>query len=291
VQVHDKKEFAARGGTRRIDNRSGPNFKNGGSRLRRQPKRNFASWLTSTVTNYYVLRGGERGRFVSMSESSHVRRVRFASVAMIISGVCFVLFPLFRPFFDESSLQGAAHFASSRWVLAHSFGMAGFLFLALGLMGVYARLRETGSERGAFVALVLSWVGAALTLPFFGAEAFSLQVVGRTVVAQNNIALLPMVNEIRFGPGIFFIGIGLLTLAACAVVLAAAIWRSRILSRWSGIPLAAGFVVYIPQLQGSPVFQPIRIAVGIIIAAGCIWIATTIWRPGTKETISRRSHG
>jgi len=226
-----------------------------------------------------------------MSESLNARRIRFASAALIVSGVCFVLFPLIRPFFDESSLQGAALFASSRWVLAHSLGMAGFLFFALGLMGIYARLRETSSERGAFVALVLGWIGAALTLPFFGAEAFSLQVIGRTVVAQNNFALLPVVNEVRFGPGIFFIGLGLLTLAACTVVLAVAIWRSRILSRWSGIPLAAGFVVYIPQLQGSPGFQPVRVVVGLIIAAGCIWVATTILRQETKETISRRSHG
>lgn len=203
--------------------------------------------------------------------SDNLLRLRISAVSLVLAGVCFTLFPVLRPFFDESSLHGASQFASGRWVLAHSFGMAGFILLCLGFLGVYVRLKDTDVERRTFVAIVLSWVGAGLTLPFFGAEAFGLQVIGRTAMEQNNSALIPMINEVRFGPGIAFIGLGLLCLAAATVILATAIWKSGIFSKWSGIPLAVAFVVYIPQLQGAPLFQPIRIIVGLLILSGCIW--------------------
>ena len=66
----------------------------------------------------------------------------FAAVCFILAGIFFILFPAVRPFFDESSLQGAEMFASARWVIAHVLGMAGFILLALGLLGLYAYLRH-----------------------------------------------------------------------------------------------------------------------------------------------------
>ncbi len=206
-------------------------------------------------------------------ETKDVFRIRFAAYSLVLSGVFFVLFPVVRPFFDESSLQGAADFASTRWVVAHALGMGGFILLTLGILGVYIRLRPTKVEGRAFRALILAWIGSGLTLPFFGAEAFSLQVIGQAAVNQNNTALISLVNSVRFGSGIIFIVSGLLLVAVATIFLALAIWKSGLLPKWSGIPLGIGFVVYIPQLQGDPFFQPIRIAVGVLIALGCIWIA------------------
>jgi hypothetical protein len=206
-------------------------------------------------------------------ESRNTVRTRLAAVSLVLSGIFFVLFPVVRPFFDESSLQGAQQFASNSWVIAHSLGMGAFIMLSLGFLGVYLHLQETKAERRAFRALVLCWIGAGLALPFFGAEAFSLQVIGRAVVNQNNPALIPLVNEVRFGPAIAFIILGLLLVAIATIMLASAIWKSGILPRWSGVPLAIGLAVYIPLLQGSPVFQPIRMADGLLITIGCIWLA------------------
>lgn len=212
------------------------------------------------------------------SDNQSVVRSRFSAVMLIVSGACFTLFPVLRPFFDESAIQGAAQFASARWVLAHSFGMAGFITLCLGYLGVYARLRTTNLERRTFVAVVLSWIGCGLTLPFFGAEAFSLQVIGRAALQKNDATLLPLINQVRFGPGLYFIGLGLLTLAAGTVILSTSIWKSGLLPKWSGVPLAVAFLVYIPQLQGAPLFQPIRIVVALVILSGCIWIGMSLLR-------------
>lgn len=217
-------------------------------------------------------------------QSKNTAHLRLGAVSLILSGAFFTLFPLLRPFFDESSLKGASGFASARWVIAHAFGMGGFILLSLGFLGVYLHLQQSRVGRRSFVALVLSWIGTGLTLPFFGAEAFGLQVIGRRALSQNSAAVLSMVNEVRFGTGILFIFVGLLGVAAAAIILASAIWKSETLPRGSGIPLAVGIGVYIPQLQGAAVFQPIRIAVGLLIAAGGIWLAVGLLR-------SARSNG
>lgn len=211
---------------------------------------------------------------ISKSES----HARLSAVFLILSGVFFTLFPVVRPFFDESALEAAARFASARWVVAHALGMGGFILLSLGMLGVYLLLRSTPVEGRTFASVILFWVGSGLTLPFFGAEAFGLQVIGHTAFTQNSTHLLSLVNLIRFGPGLFFIGAGLLLIAIAAIVLATAVWKSGILPKWSALPLAIGLVVYMPQLQGAPLFQPIRIAVGLLIAAGCVWMAAGMFR-------------
>jgi hypothetical protein len=206
-------------------------------------------------------------------------QMRLATAAcLVIAGVFFVLFPIVRPFFDESSIQGAREFASNQWVIAHSLGIGGFILLSLGFLGLYLHLRDAGVERWPLRGFVLCLVGTGLTLPFFGAEVFGLQVIGSAAVNQNNAALIPLVNQVRFGSGIAFIVSGLICFAAATIVIAAVVWKSRALPKWSGIPLAAGFAAYIPQLQGDPSFQAIRIGVGILILIGCCWLASGMVR-------------
>jgi hypothetical protein len=98
-----------------------------------------------------------------------VRRIRLAAVLR--------LYPeYFLSFIRRSDLPptndpcwGAEAFASFSWVLAHSPAMA-FVLLSWGLLGLYIRLQETTVECRAIQALVLSWIGVGLTLPYYGAE-------------------------------------------------------------------------------------------------------------------------
>jgi hypothetical protein len=220
-------------------------------------------------------------REVVMARSSdRTPRRRLAAIFLILAGVFFTLFPVIRPFFDETTIAAAAGFSSAGWILAHASGMAGFILLSLGLLGVYIRLQQTSVERRSFLALLLCWVGVGLTLPFFGAEAFGLQVIGKTALDLSSMDILRMANQVRFGPGLWFISAGLLLIAAATILLATAFWKAGMRPRWGGLPLAIGFVVYIPQLQGAPVFQPIRIAVGLIITVGCVLIARGILSEG-----------
>jgi hypothetical protein len=100
-----------------------------------------------------------------------------------------------------------------------------------------------------------------------GAEVFGLHAIGQEALNQQSAALLNLANQIRYGPGFLMILVGLLLLAGGVSVVALAIWRSKHLPRWSGVPLALGFVLYIPQYVAP---QPIRVAHRVLIAVGCL---------------------
>src|SRR5919106_4275070 len=152
-------------------------------------------------------------------------QIPLATIALILSGIFFVLYPAIRPFSNESSLQGAVAFASYSWVIAHSLAIAAFILLTLGFLGLYIRLTETRVERHAMVALVLIWIGVGLTLPYYGAETFGLHAIGQEALRQNSPELLSLANSVRWQEGIVFIGSGLLLLAAGTIVFALAIWK------------------------------------------------------------------
>lgn len=199
---------------------------------------------------------------------------RLTALSLAIAGICFALYPAIRPFSDEASLQGAEAFASSSWLLAHSLAMIGFILLILGLLGLYGQLRQTAVERIGITALVVTWIGVGLTLPYYGAETFALHAVGQEAARQSNVELLvTLTDSIRFGEGIWFFGIGLIAIAVGTVLFAIAVWGSGILNKWSGIPLAVGFMLFIPQFF-TP--QPVRVSHGLLIMVGCLLMAWSI---------------
>jgi hypothetical protein len=149
------------------------------------------------------------------------------------------LYPALRPFSDEASLEGAAAFASTGWLVAHMLAVVAF------------------------------------TLLFYGAETFGLQAIGQEAVRQQNVALLDLAAAVRSGVGLVIFVVGLLLLAVAGVLAAVAIWKSGIHLKWSGFPFAIGILLYIPQFFWT---QPLRVAQGLLVAIGCIWIAAVLWR-------------
>lgn len=192
------------------------------------------------------------------------------AVVFSLAGLLFVLYPAVRPFSDEVSLQGAAAFGSTAWIVAHSLAIAGFVLLVLGMFGVYLVLQQSPGEPWQRYALVLSWIGVGLTLPFYGAEVFGLHSIGQAALRRHDQSLVALAADVRGEPGIWFIVVGLLLLAAGVVLFAVAAWRSRMLLAWIGVPLAAAFALYLPQFTTS---QPVRVAHGLLVTVGCGLIA------------------
>ena len=211
-------------------------------------------------------------------------RMRLGAVSLVVAGILFVLYPVIRPFSDETSLSGATAFASPEWLLAHIMGMLGFTLIGLGMLGLYFALRETREERLTFGSLVVGWLGIGLTLPYYGGEAFGLHAIGQEALRQHNASLVSLADVVRGGPQEVMFGVGLLLLGVSAVMVAIAIWRSGVLPRWSGVPFALAFVLYIPQFFGN---QPIRVAHGLLVAIGCLWIAVGMWRRSSAQALPR----
>ena len=208
-------------------------------------------------------------REISASSSS----VRLGALSLALAGILFFLYPALRPYSNEASFQGAEAFASPFWILAHMLAIGGFILLALSLLGLYSALRHTTARHLMAVALVLTWIGAGFTLPYFGAEIFALHAIGQAAVSQQSIALLPLVSAVRYGPAIYVFAIGLLLLAVGPILVAIAVWRSGSTSRWSALLFSFGFALYIPQFFGSPI---LRVAHGALVMVSCLWLAWSI---------------
>lgn len=200
------------------------------------------------------------------------------------SGLCFIAYPALRPFSDEQSLRGAAAFASDRWIAAHTLGIAAFLLLAVGLLGVYELLTQHRPARLARAGLLLSWTGVGLTLPYYGAEVFGLHAAGQRALASSDApAFDALIHDIRWEAGIWFIITGLLLLAAGVIALAVAAAHSVVLPRWSAMPLAVMISLYIPQFAAS---HGVRVGYGVLLAAACGWLAWTAYRSSTRTGTS-----
>jgi hypothetical protein len=98
--------------------------------------------------------------------------------------------------------------------------MIAFVLLGLGLLGLYLRLQDPAVESRAIHALVLSWIGIGLTLPYYGAETFGLHAIGQEVVREKNPLLLSLVNSVRLQEGLVFFLPGLTLLAVGTVLFA-----------------------------------------------------------------------
>lgn len=201
---------------------------------------------------------------------------RLAAVALMIAGVCFILYPAIRPFADEDFLAGAKAFASGAWVIAHLLAVLAFILFSLGWLGLVQRLRTTLAR----LSLVVSWIGVGLTLTYYGAEVFGLHAIGGTVVEKLDVTMLHLADDIRFGPGIALLIAGLLLLTVGVLLAEIAIWRSGDLPRWSGLPLVVGLALYLPQYLAS---QPVRVAHAALMTAGCFWIASALWRADMRR--------
>jgi hypothetical protein len=201
-------------------------------------------------------------------------RVRLAAAALAVAGILFVLYPAIRPYTDETTLAGAQAFSSTAWVAAHTMGMLGFIGLAVGLVGVHLVQPGIRESRLSFWAMVVTWIGAGLTLTYYGAEAYGLRVIGRLAAASGDPGLLDLAHQVRFGPGVVVFGAGLVLLAAGGVLTAITTWRDRRLVRWGGLLTGIGVLLYLPQFFGPP---PVRIAHGVLLAVGCLWLAGGLW--------------
>ncbi|MEU4226528.1 hypothetical protein AB0F17_19705 [Nonomuraea sp. NPDC026600] len=192
---------------------------------------------------------------------------RLTSAAFAASGVLFLIYPAVRPSGDD-----AAAMASGAWVAGHLAAMIGFILAGLAVLGLHQVLGDRLSLRAA----VVTWIGAGLTLPYYGAEDFGLNVIAHRSLRDNAPALMELAQEFRYGPvAVTMFASGLALLGVGTVMAAVAVWRSGVLARWSAVPFGVGFALFIPQFFGP---YSLRIAHGALIAVGGLLLAAELWR-------------
>ncbi|WP_067542620.1 hypothetical protein [Nocardia crassostreae] len=180
--------------------------------------------------------------------------------ALVAAGILFLLYPVLRPWEDETTTDGAyAALSSTGWVISHLCAMIGFILVSLALYGLRDRI---GSG-----PVITTWIGAALVLPYYGAEDFGLHAAA----TEGSRAELVDVTE-----GFRYLPIAAAMFAAGLIALGAgAVWVAIALRTTAAIVYAVGFALYLPQF-----FLPAagRIAHGVLMLAGCVWLGSTVMR-------------
>lgn len=208
-------------------------------------------------------------------------RTRLGALALALAGVLFILYPAVRPWEDEDTEAGAiAAMTSGAWIASHLFAMIGFILVALGLLALRGAIRDTRAEPVALVAAVTGWVGAGLTLPYYGAETYGLNAIATSAAGGEPFDLLATIDEVRLDPvAATTFAVGLLALGVGAVLAAVAVWRSQVLPRAAGLLFALGFALFIPQFY-TP--AAVRIGHGVLVGVGSAWLALALWRAAPR---------
>jgi hypothetical protein len=122
--------------------------------------------------------------------------------------------------------------------------------------------------------MLLSVVGIGLVLPAVGVETYAMPVLGR-LYRDGVTGVAPALAWIYRCPMTLVMLVGLLLLAAGAIDLARAVWRSGALPRGGAVALAAGLALWLPLLP-----RPVRIADGLLIGIGGVWLGWALWGTG-----------
>jgi hypothetical protein len=197
------------------------------------------------------------------------------------AGALLVLYPALRPWADSTPGGAPAAFASPAWIPAHLAAVVAFALIAFALVGLHRALAGTGGARAASAAAVLWGAGATLVLPYYGGEAFVLPVIGERILRTGDTSLLELAEDFRMGPwSATTFAAGLVLLGVAGVLVAIAVARSGAFPRWAGVPFAVAFALYLPQFFGPPA---LRIAHGVLVAAGCLALAVVARRSAVLD--------
>jgi hypothetical protein len=205
--------------------------------------------------------------------------IRIGAAALGSSAFLLAIFPLIRPFFaldifepERTIVVASPAFASVAWVVSHYLAMLGFVLLQCGLLALYAFHSVSEREPRALRGLLWFLPGAALILPAFGVEAYTMPVIGQIYMAGAT-GLAPVITLTYRGPMTVVLLLGQLFLAIGMFNFAVAIRRSGRLPAWAGFAFAIGLALWLPMLP-----RPVRVVDGLLIGVGGVPLAWSIWR-------------
>ncbi|WP_066904842.1 hypothetical protein [Millisia brevis] len=201
-----------------------------------------------------------------------------AAVLLSAGGVLFAVYLLTRPY--RVAGDTVEQFASVWWLVSHTAAMVGFVAIAGGLVEGARILRGTAGARAAGRSAGFAAVGAALLLPYYGAETFALHVLAgdpvvSTVGGVTAAGEMPVAESIRLHPlPATLFGIGLLAFATGAVLAGLALVRAGG-PRYAAVLLGAAWIVFISQYFVPPAG---RMAVGVLLLVACVAFAVALFR-------------
>jgi hypothetical protein len=208
--------------------------------------------------------------------------IRWAGLAAMVAGICYVVVGIFHPPNILSSVT------TTQWVMVHVLATAMCFFGILGMAGLYARQAEKSGWLG-LAGFVLLSLWFAFILGFSFVEAFILPSLA-TAVPKFVEGWLGMftssASEMNLGvlPTLWLLTAPLYILGG--LLFGIATFRAGILPRWAAILLVIGSALA-PVAALLPLEQQPKVALPVGIALA--WLGYALWserRAHTSELVS-----
>jgi hypothetical protein len=196
--------------------------------------------------------------------------IRWAGLAALVAGICFVALGLLHPPDILSSVT------TSRWAITHAVAIALSVFGLLGVTGLYARQMEAAGWLG--LAGYLLWsLWLVLFLPFNFVEAFILPLLATVAptFAEGFLGIITRsAGEASFGVLASLWALSDILFLLGGLVFGIATLRAGILSRW-----AAGVFTVGIGLAPATALLPHELAplVAVPIGLGLAWLGYALW--------------
>ena len=154
--------------------------------------------------------------------------------------------------------------------------MVGFVSLAFALRSAPVTPPWPWSGQPVRKAETRMWLAVALLLPYYGAEAYGLNELGRYATEHGDAGVLDVADAFRYAPfEMTTFALGLFVLVMVGGRIAHGMWRSGRLGRTAGILAGLGLATYLPQFFGTP---EVRIAHGVVLGLGLVLMAVATRR-------------
>jgi hypothetical protein len=211
-------------------------------------------------------------------------RVRLGILALPISGLVSIISLLPPGVFINPAVDPAGFAQASSTVgLGNMVGIVSLVLLLVGVQSLYSILVDGSASRWALAGMILTIVGVGLFLPFAGVFAFVGPTAGKAYLNGDTNAIKIIADSVAVSNPSAFVFAGLAGLFSVigSILFGIAIWQSRGLPKWSGIPYCLAILF---SFLSAPFFSFILGLIGgVLLLTGGGWIAANVLR--SKTTI------
>lgn len=197
-----------------------------------------------------------------------------------VAAAAFAAYPALRGYGTETGMAGAELYARDAWLWSHQLAIVGFVALTLALLPV--------SRRAAGWAAA----GTVLVLPYYGAEAYGLHALGRTVLESGQYEAIEAADAFRYHPvAMTTFALGWVAWGVCGALLLRLALNAGPTTANATAPMrlgaaltGAGLLLFLPQFF-TP--GPVRISHGVVLAVGAMLLAAGAPRSAADEPAGR----
>ena len=196
--------------------------------------------------------------------------IRWAGLAALVAGMCFVGAELLRPPVVLESLT------TTRWAIVHALAIAMSLFGLPGVMGIYARQADAAGRLGLAGYLLLSlWLAIALAFNLLQGFVLPYLATGSPALAEGLLGMFTRsAGALNFGVLTALWALGDILFMLGSLVFGIATLRAGRLPRWAAGIFTAGIGLAPAYGLLPTALQPL---VAVPIGVGLAWLGFAVW--------------